>query len=193
MDKKFTLQEGVNAIPQTEFSTFEEKYVAVSNELNIAIERMIHDNQLDISKGIAKIVASKDSALSQIDEKIAKRYTKETGWKIAVEKTVNIEVSTPTYIYNIVFKDSKNKPIADKAVKLRFKDVNERDVEISNAGTTNSTGNVILNLTEILSKRGYHPHYCDSFKITVSDNTFEFMIEDTENKEKNVVLKLKAE
>ena len=99
----------------------------------------------------------------------------------------------PTYLYNFMFKNKDKKPVIKESLNLSFKTADNKEVKISDIAVTNTVGGINLNLTQILSKEGYHPFYCNSYKIIVLKNVFEFELIDTEYKEKQIIFTLKAE
>jgi len=184
MDTNFTLQNSLSALPKTDFIDADEKYSFISAEIDLAIEKLIRDGQFNISKGIAKLSAGKNSALSLIDESIAKRYALETGWKIELEYSVSVVVKTPTYLYTICLYDEHKNCLSYKPVIFKCKNSKGAKITLEDELMTNVSGSITLDLTELLSKNNLHPYYCTDFEIEVSGLTFEIEKIDTEYKEK---------
>ena len=185
--ESFTLNDSLNVLPRTEFGSYEEKYCFVTGELNIIIEKMIREGRLDISKGMAQLTATKDSALSFLDKQIADQYEKETGWKIELHYTTNIVIEVPTYLYELELVDYMNQPIQNTQVNF-YAVKGEKPIPV---GYTNAIGIASIDLVNSLKNVGLHPYYLDSFIFNVAG--FDFQIEKTQTDYKHLRIKVKLD
>lgn len=190
MGAKFTLSEGIKSLPKKEFKNESEKYESISGELDVILEKMVRDGQLNMKNGNVRINIPQNSAISKIDEKIADKYSKETGFNLKVEYVVVLSVSVPTFIYNLKIESTKT--IEDIKIDLSYK-INGKTKTIKSVGEINKANFVFLNLNEIFEKEEIHVSEVSDIKVLTNKQSFDLKVEDTLGKTVDIVLTLKEE